>query len=38
MTRDMFLRASYNVMVMDLSGASNLDQFTMGRLEIGWRY
>jgi opacity protein-like surface antigen len=38
MTRDMFLRASYNVMVMDLSGVSNIDQFNMGRLEIGWRY
>ena len=35
--RDMFLRASYSLMIIDISASSN-PELGMGRLEIGWRY
>jgi opacity protein-like surface antigen len=35
--RDMFMRASYSIMKLDISNTSN-PEFGTGRLEFGWRY
>ena len=35
--RDMFMRASYSIMKVDISNTSD-PEFAMGRLEFGWRY
>jgi len=35
--RDMFLRASYSVMALDISNTSD-PSFGMGRMEIGWKF
>ena len=35
--RDMFLRGSYSIMMIDASNLSD-PKFDMGRLEIGWRF